>query len=722
MTDFVAARRKKDGAGFFRRAVCTLALGSMLYGCADVDVPGARPVDIPAPTSADTRKRAVNEKPDSVVYLPLGEDVLQPRTMSDDALPKDQVGPLELRGETLGGALQLILSDYDIPLAFQSDQGLTRTVTVANLHGPLDRVVEHVCGLADLYCAYEGGMLTVKDTQTFTVSIPPVMTGDSDIIDAVATGLAAITGTQPIVDKGTRTIVYTATHRTAEMAERYFQRMRSNTALIIFETYIWEVSLNAQNSTGIDWQHIQDIGKFKTGISFSGGASADLTPISIGLPTTENISFGTNDVLQFISDYGAVKTISQPQIAVLSGAKASLRVADTVNYVSSLERTVDNGEVSVSTQTDSVDTGFTMTIASAWDNATVYGTIEINLQEFRGFQDFDADGTTLQLPETTERELKTQVRIRPGDSLLIGGLVRENDSYGTNGPGFMKPILATSRDVAARNVELVFLLRPRIVAYTTRENGVREKAPEGTSGRGKSLSSLYKPGSAGSLAAAAGDKASAMSLTVPGSSDAQISSEPPSASAPAVRSPAAPSPAVPSMPAVPVTSVASTTETEDLHPENIEPAAGAMPPSSALPPPPVSLSASSEESAETDSLPLLPLPPEAEVVEPAVPAVRPANLMTRPSAPVPETPDASAEKEAPVLQPVAVVAAEGSGTVPVLSGPVSLTRSPVAPLPSSNALVPPPAPPGGYDYAPEYKKYYPDIDSMNPYMKKVTEP
>lgn len=711
----VGARRKRDGPGFFRRAVCVLMLGGMLHGCADANVPGARPIDIPAPTSADTRKRAVNEKPDSVVYLPLGEDVLQPRTLSNDALPKDQVGPLELRGETLGGALQLILADYDIPLAFQSNEGLTRTVTVANLHGPMDKVIEHVCGLADLYCAYEGGMLTVKDTQTFTVSIPPVTSGDSDIIDAVATGLAAITSTQPIVDKGTRTIVYTATHRTAEMAERYFQRMRSNTALIIFETYIWEVSLNAQNSTGIDWSHIQDIGKFKTGISFSGAATAELTPISIGLPTMGNVDFGANNILEFISDYGAVKTISQPQIAVLSGAKASLRVADTVNYVSSLERTVDNGEVSVSTQTDSVDTGFTMTIASAWDNATVYGTIEINLQEFRGFKDFDADGTTLQLPETTERELKTQVRIRPGDSLLIAGLVRENDSYSTNGPGFMKPILATSRDVAARNVELVFLLRPRIVAYTTKDTGAPAQVPGSSSEGGRSFSSLYKAGRAGNSVSAADGKTAALSLTAPESSDAQVSSDP--APVPAVQSPAAPS-----MPAVPVRAVASSAEIEEFHPEAIEPAAGAMPPSSALLPPPEPLSASSEESAGVTEMapPLLPLPPGDDAMESSAPAIHPANLMTRPSAPSPEI---SSGKEVPVLTPVAESAAEVSGAAPVLSGPVSLTRAPVAPLPSSNTLIPPaPVSPGGYDYAPEYKKYYPDIDSMNPYMKKVTGP
>ena len=122
--------------------------------------------------------------------------------------------------------------------------------------------------------------------------------------------------------------------------------------------------------------------------------------------------------------------------------------------------------VTVSTETDSVDTGFTLTIGSTWSNSTVYGNINIELQEFRGFQEFDADGTTLQLPQTTERELSTQIRIRPGDSLLIAGLVRESDEVDREGPGFTEPVFPTSRSATVSNTELVFLLKPRVIVYT----------------------------------------------------------------------------------------------------------------------------------------------------------------------------------------------------------------------------------------------------------------
>lgn len=442
--------------------VCAMSLVS----CAPVDVPGARNLSIPSPAVAEVKQDAVNEKPDSVIYLPLGSDVLVPKTAGGSSLPSEVIGPFELRSETVAGALQLILSDYNVSMAFETDAAFDRTVTVANLYGPLDNVVSKICGLADLYCSYEDNMLVVKETQTFTVTVPPIG-GETDILASLATGLQAITGLAPITEGSTRTIIYEATNRTSDLARRYFQRVRASTALIVFEVYIWEVSLDTGNSTGIDWQGIETLGKFSTGINVPGSVGANFNPISIGLPTTGDVTFGADDVFSFISEYGAVKTISQPQLTVLSGAEATLRAADTINYVSSLTRSTEDGETTVSTETDSVDTGFTLTISSNWDNATVYGNIDINLEEFRRFQDFDADGTILQLPQTTERELSTQVRMRPGDSLLIAGLVRENDEFDTSGPGFDSPIIPTSRTVTTVNTELVFLLKPRVIVYTS---------------------------------------------------------------------------------------------------------------------------------------------------------------------------------------------------------------------------------------------------------------
>ena len=61
-------------------SVLAMLSGSFLVlSCAQVEMPGARSADIPSPVMADKREQAVNEKPDSVLYLPLGSDVLVPQ-------------------------------------------------------------------------------------------------------------------------------------------------------------------------------------------------------------------------------------------------------------------------------------------------------------------------------------------------------------------------------------------------------------------------------------------------------------------------------------------------------------------------------------------------------------------------------------------------------------------------------------------------------------------
>ena len=455
----------------YGRLFSMMALSSILVSCSDFNVPMVKDVDIPPPVSADKREKAVNEKPDSVMYLPLGEDVLVPEVKIQTNLPDDIVGPYELRGETLAGALQLVLDDYNYPIAFESSKGLSRTITVVNLKGRVSDVVTRMCGLADLYCSTEDGMLVVKDTQTFTVTIPPI--GETTtLLSEISGAIEAITGNAPVVDEGTRTIIYEASHRTSEIAKKYFQKLRSGTAMVVFETYIWEVSLDSGNSTGINWSQMADLGNFNTGISVSGVVDPSLgAPISIGLPTKGQVDLSAGDVFKFISDYGAVKTISQPQITMLSGSSSRLRVADTQNYVSSITRSMEQGIESVSTTTDSVDTGFTLEIEGFWDNSTVYGNINILLQEVRGIETFDDNPDAIvQLPQTTEREVETHIRIRPGDSLLLAGLVREINNFDKSGLGFHSPFIPTSRSSGTSNVELVFLMRPKVIVYTQPNN------------------------------------------------------------------------------------------------------------------------------------------------------------------------------------------------------------------------------------------------------------
>lgn len=488
----------------FKKLICGLSV-FMLSACAPVDVPGTHTVDVPPAAKAKEKFHAFNENQDGITRLVLGEDVLVPQPLRSDPLPDIFVGPFELRSETLAGALQLILVDFDISLAFESERGLTERVTVANLSGRLPKVVERICGLADLYCSYSDGLLTVKETEKFVVDLPPI--GDATAFGDVVTGLTEILDTgsssssddnnddsnsdsdsdsdgEPVIDGTTRVIVYQASHRTARYAEEYFKRLRKNTALIVYETHIWEVSLNNDNRTGINWDAmLTGVGNFDFDISIAGNnATGGATPITITPGFSGSDRLTSTQVFNFISEKGAVKTVSQPQLTLLSGATASLTVQNTENYVSEVTRTVDeDGDDSFSTETDSITTGLTLNITSAWDQSTVYGSVEISLDELLSLEPFPTvDGGTIQLPETTNRSLETQIRVRPGDAVVIAGLVQESDNYSASGPGFLKPLFNTSRAALTENSELVFMLRPRVIVFDTAEEAKARKLYDAT--------------------------------------------------------------------------------------------------------------------------------------------------------------------------------------------------------------------------------------------------
>ncbi|MBU6474881.1 MAG: hypothetical protein KGL10_02440 [Alphaproteobacteria bacterium] len=496
--------------------------------CASVDVPGGSAASIPTIPPPTPMYRGLNETPSPITRVRLGRDVLMPQMEQEDPFPDVDVGPYELRNETLANALQLILGNYNVSLAFDTDEGLKKRITISDLHGRLGDVVHEVCAVADLYCQFRDGTLTVKKTETFVVDLPPINvdaaaassgsigssgastngtstsgttqnTGTStsatsssgggasagattnDAYKQIADGLKAVlqmsndttTAPQVTIDNATRVLIYSATQRSSRAAKTYFERLRKNTALIIFETHIWEVTLNNDNQTGINWSSLAAAtGNFAIKSTLSNSLSPGVgtaSPITITPSYTGGRNYSANFILQFISEHGAVKTVSQPQITVLSGSKASLVIGQQDNYVASTTTTagtVTTNEQST-LQTGTVNTGLSMNIASGWDNSTVYGAITITLQDLVRIDTFTSPNgsSTVQLPHTTTRSLSTEIRVRPGDSILIGGLVSQTDQLTSSGPGFMKPLFATDRTVNKTNTELVFLLRPRVVVF-----------------------------------------------------------------------------------------------------------------------------------------------------------------------------------------------------------------------------------------------------------------
>jgi type II secretory pathway component GspD/PulD (secretin) len=355
-----------------------------------------------------------------VTYMPLGLGVLMPDVITTQNLPREDIGPYELRGESLAGALQFILSEFDIPLAVETDLATARKVTIANLNGRLDLMVEQLCAMSDLYCVYKNGVLSIQPRHDYAVTIPP-SGATVDIIDDVAKAIEDVTKADVVVDRATRTLVYSSSRKQASTLARYFEKLRGNMALINYEVGIWSVQLDPAHQQGVYWEALVDDSAGRAGAIAGLYAGEYGAPVSIGLPGDVGDAYGMYDISKFLSQFGYVKALSKPSISVMSGANGLWHVK---------QNEAEDGE-----KLDQVTIG----LSSLWDGASVFSDLNLEL---------DGD---------VERQIKTQIRIRPGDSLILAGMMRQRAD-------------GDARDGKALTDELVVMLRPRVVVYRARKD------------------------------------------------------------------------------------------------------------------------------------------------------------------------------------------------------------------------------------------------------------
>lgn len=92
-----------------------------------------------------------------------------------------------------------------------------------------------------------------------------------------------------------------------------------------------------------------------------------------------------------------------------------------------------------------------------------------NLIEMRSAT-FGSSGaeTTIQLPRVDLRELSTTVKVKDGEIIIIGGMIKKEESFSENKMPLLGDIpvvgeLFKSKDKEETNTELVILLQPRII-------------------------------------------------------------------------------------------------------------------------------------------------------------------------------------------------------------------------------------------------------------------
>jgi type II secretory pathway component GspD/PulD (secretin) len=188
------------------------------------------------------------------------------------------------------------------------------------------------------------------------------------------------------------------------------------------------------------------------------------------IPDEKIWKFGTLDVAQLtgfmemLKQSGKSKLLSDPRVTVVESERAVMRVATTIP-VQTLNRFSEGGTIQDIVSFQDLDVGITLAVTPRM-NDDDYVTLDVEpiVEEITGFTG-PADN---QRPITSKRTVRTMVRVRNNETVVIGGLVRETD-ISTKNKVFLLgdiPILGalfTHHGVDKEKTDLLIFITPRLV-------------------------------------------------------------------------------------------------------------------------------------------------------------------------------------------------------------------------------------------------------------------
>ncbi len=488
--------------------VLALALG--LGGCEASDLPLAKDTTGRDPTVAEVPNPNETVRGDTdppVVTLDI-DSLHERRLTRASEIPSGSIVPAtNLEGVPVTAALQAVLSGTDISLAWNAGTLQDHLVSVTNLSGPLPKVVDRICAAAKIFCSYRHGSLELSETETFIVSLPPAIraagssaSGGDAASNSITKAINSLLSVKKAKGEGKEggkekaqvddqggNIIYTADVRGEELVSEYLKQLRTGRPLIVLQIYLWEVTLSRENAQGINWTQLQNKPPINHttltsvgALTSAAGALSSPTPGSVSLGAVTTGILSVNAVASFLATKGRVQSISNPQMTFVSGSGAELKVGGTQRYISQVgtltnastasgngvpnpTSSANNNTVS----TDSIETGLTIKAGGSYENGVIFANLEVALKNLISLHPTDTASGTIDLPETTDEQMNTILRVRPGDNMLLAGLVTSNDNGTAQGfPLGSDSTFPLYGDESHNNREIVMIVKPSIVLFS----------------------------------------------------------------------------------------------------------------------------------------------------------------------------------------------------------------------------------------------------------------
>ncbi|HOB69870.1 MAG TPA: hypothetical protein PKK34_08735 [Syntrophorhabdaceae bacterium] len=258
---------------------------------------------------------------------------------------------------------------------------------------------------------------------------------------------------------------------------------------VMIEAKIVEVQLSEGYKEGINWQLLNgklwdysiNIGQqFRSPIILPGGAQTATSPPFFAIFAGGTHLDINNTFVELLKTQGTINIVSSPKIITMNNQRAVIKVAKQDVYFDVQQNTGTGGSTATVIYTPKfINVGLILDVIPQIDDA---GNIILNIHPMltsrisevaQPINTGTGPTTFTYVPVLDVRETDTMVKVKDGDTVIIGGLLQDYKKNDVKGiPGLMSiPLfgkLFSYTEETSTKIELVVMLTPRIV-----HNGVK---------------------------------------------------------------------------------------------------------------------------------------------------------------------------------------------------------------------------------------------------------
>ena len=253
-------------------------------------------------------------------------------------------------------------------------------------------------------------------------------------------------------------LVY-ATPYEYQKLERILNKLDVVATQVLIEASIVEVTLTDDLQYGLEWAFDNNLGGGDSGRGLL-DVGGNLAPQAGFSYTVTNSAGATKAVLNALAEDSLLNVISTPSVMVLDNHTATINVGDQQPVQS--QSTVTNGG-NVQNSITYKDTGVQLTVTPSVNDG---GLVTLDIEQ--SVTDVGPVDSATKQRSFNQRAVKSRVAIRSGESVVLGGMIRDNETEGQSGVPVLKDIplvgaLFSTTTKASTRTELLIFITPRVM-------------------------------------------------------------------------------------------------------------------------------------------------------------------------------------------------------------------------------------------------------------------